>query len=268
MRIPKLGLGTWRMGEDARLRQAEVNALHEGLDLGVNLIDTAEMYGGGAAEEIVGEAIRGRRDDVFVVSKVLPQNASRDGTIRAAEDSLRRLGTSYIDLYLLHWESPHPLEGTLEAFEQLVHEGKVRHFGLSNFDRRAMEAADAKPAGAGIAADQVLYNLKRRGIEAGLLPWCAERGICVMAYTPLEQGDLTHHDALAEVARRHETTSPQVALAWAMHHEHVVAIPKASNRRHVRENAAALDLWLSDDDLAVLDRAFPPPRSETPLEIL
>jgi diketogulonate reductase-like aldo/keto reductase len=266
--MPAFGLGTWRMGESGRMRQAEVEALRLGLDLGVRLIDTAEMYGSGEAERIVADALQGRRDDVFLVSKVLPHNASRAGTLAAAEKSLKRLRTDRLDLYLLHWEGPHPVEETLEAFVRLREQGKVRHYGLSNFDSTALQEADRAPGGAEIAVDQVLYNLERRAIEWDLLPWCQERQVAVMAYSPLEQGRLRGRRALEEVARRHGVTPTQVALAWTLRVPGVVTIPKATRPEHVREDVAAADLVLEEEDLTALDHGFPPPTGAAPLETL
>jgi diketogulonate reductase-like aldo/keto reductase len=266
--MPAFGLGTWRMGESGRLRQAEVDALRLGLDLGVGLVDTAEMYGSGEAERIVAEALSGRRDEIFLVSKVLPQNASRAGTLAAAERSLKRLRTDRLDLYLLHWEGPHPLEETLHAFVRLREQGKVRHYGVSNFDAATLQEADGAPGGDAIAANQVLYNLERRAIEWDLLPWCQERGIVVMAYSPLEQGRIGRRRALEDVARRHGVTPMQVALAWTLRLPGVVTIPKATRPEHVREDVAAQELVLADEDLAALDGAFPPPTKAVPLETL
>jgi diketogulonate reductase-like aldo/keto reductase len=270
--IPILGQGTWNMGEDPSARQAEVAALRLGLDLGMTLVDTAEMYGEGGAEEVVGEAIAGRRDDVFLVSKVYPHNASRAGVRAACERSLRRLRTDCLDLYLLHWRGGVPLAETLEAFERLRTEGKIRDYGVSNFDTDDMLEAAALPEGSHIAANQVLYNLVKRGIEWDLLPWCRERGIPVMAYSPLEstpaeQRALLGRPQLAEVARRHDATPAQVALAWLLRQDGVVTIPKAVQSAHVRANRVALDLAprLAPDDLALLDAAFPPPGRRRPL---
>jgi diketogulonate reductase-like aldo/keto reductase len=264
--MPVLGLGTWEMGERTGQRKEEVAALRLGLDLGMTLIDTAEMYGSGGAEEVVGEAIRGRRDAVFVVTKVLPQNASREGTERACERSLGRLRTDRIDLYLLHWPGRHPLAATLEAFERLRSQGKIRHYGVSNVDHREMAEAETMPGGAGIACDQVLYNLARRGIERNLLPWCRNRGVVVMAYSPFDQGRLRERPALARVASRHGVGRALVALAWTIREEGVVTIPKASDPEHVRENARAAGLRFTPDDLAELDRAYPAPPRDIPLE--
>ena len=266
--MPVLGQGTWLMGEDPHRRAQEVSALKLGLDRGMTLVDTAEMYADGGAEKVVAEAIRGRRQEVFLVSKVLPDNASGRGAIRAAERSLQRLGTEWIDLYLLHWPGRHPLEGTLEAFERLAEQGKIRHFGVSNFDLHEMVAAERLPAGGRVATNQVLYNLERRGIEQKLLPWCSLREIVVMAYSPLERGRLGQKEALEKVAKRHGVTPTQAALAWTLRRDGVVAIPKASRPEHVRENAAAAALTLTDEDLTELDRAYPTPLRELPLEIL
>jgi diketogulonate reductase-like aldo/keto reductase len=266
--IPVLGQGTWGMAEDARRRESEVAALRLGLDLGMTLIDTAEMYADGAAEELVAEAIAGRRDDVFLVSKVLPDHASRRGTIVACEDSLRRLGTDRLDLYLLHWRGRVPLEETLDAFTALVHAGKIRHWGVSNFDVSDMKELVGQPGGAAVATDQVLYNLTRRGIEYDLLPWCRQRRLPIMAYSPIEQGRMLGHPGLRGVAVRHGATAAQLALAWLLRQESLTAIPKAGTPAHVRENRAALDLRLTEEDLATLDRAFPPPTGPRPLEML
>jgi diketogulonate reductase-like aldo/keto reductase len=266
--LPVLGQGTWNMGERAAARQAEVAALRLGLDLGMTLIDTAEMYAAGGAEQVVGEAIAGRREDVFLVSKVLPENASRTGTVSACEQSLRRLGTDVIDLYLLHWEGPHPLAGTLAAFEQLERAGKIRFFGVSNFDLDLMDRCEALPQGPRLHANQVLYNLARRGAEGRLLPACIEREILFMAYSPLEQGRLRRSAALREVARRHGVSPWRVALAWTLRWPGVVAIPKSSNPEHVRDNAAAAALALEAEDLAALDRDFPAPPPDAALETL
>ena len=266
--MPAVGQGTWRMGEDPRRRREEVKALQLGFDLGMTLVDTAEMYADGGAEGVVAEAIRGRRDEVFVVTKVLPQNASYDGTIEAAERSLKRLGTGWVDLYLLHWPGSHPLEGTLEAFGRLAESGKIRHYGLSNFNLEEMKRAEGLHGGIGVAVDQVLYNLERRGMERHLLPWCAERRIALMAYSPFEQARLRQDDVLIHIARRHAATAMRVALAWTIRYEEVMAIPKASKVDHVRDNAAAADLCLTEEDLYELERVFPPPAGDAPFEML
>ena len=267
--IPRLGQGTWHMGDRPGSRADEVAALRAGLDLGMTLIDTAEMYGNGAAEELVAEAIDGRRDEVFLVTKVLPSNASRRGTVDACERSLRRLRTDRIDLYLLHWRGGVSLDETVDAFVSLVDAGKIRHWGVSNFDVSDMEALLQHPQGQGCATNQVLYNLARRSPEHRVLPFCQERRVPIMAYTPLEQGRL--HDAdgvLTAVARRHDVTSMQIALAWVLSQDGVFAIPKAGRIAHVEENRAALDIVLTDTDLAELDRAFPRPDDVGGLETL
>jgi diketogulonate reductase-like aldo/keto reductase len=268
--IPVLGQGTWNLGDDARQRSSEVDALRLGLDLGMSLIDTAEMYGSGAAERLVGEAIRGRRDGVFLVSKVLPQNASARGTVRSCEESLKRLETDRIDLYLLHWRGDIALEETLEGFESLLHSGKIRYWGVSNFDVADLEELVALAGGDKVATDQVLYNLTRRGIERDLLPWCRTRShrIPVMAYSPIEQGRLLEHPALRAVAARHEATPSQVALAWVLRAEGVIAIPRTGKIAHVRDNRAALDLRLTQQDLQELEGAFPAPTRKRALEML
>jgi diketogulonate reductase-like aldo/keto reductase len=258
------------MGEDHAKRQTEVAALRLGLDLGMTLIDTAEMYGEGGAETVIAEAIAGRRPDVFLVSKVSPHHATRRGAVEACERSLKRLKTDYLNLYLLHWRGAVPIVETLAAFQALKRARKIRDYGVSNFDRSDMEEASGVPGGNEIATDQVLYNLKHRGIEWDLLPWCRERGIPTMAYSPIEhsprqQRGMLDHPQLQAVATRHGATPAQVALAWLLHQEGIVVIPKASTVAHVRENRAALDLTLTDEDLRELDRAFPPPCRKMPL---
>ncbi|MGB3537556.1 MAG: aldo/keto reductase [Mesorhizobium sp.] len=264
--VPVFGLGTWKMGEDSRHASAEADALKLGLDLGATLIDTAEMYGN--AEAVVGEAIAGRRDAVFLVSKVLPSNASRSGTIAACERSLKRLHTDRIDLYLLHWRGGVPLGETVEAFEALKAAGKIRHWGVSNFDADDMEELFGLPDGRNCQTNQVLYNLSRRGPEFDLVPWCRKVGMPIMAYSPVEQGRLARSGKLETIAARHGTTPAQVALAWATAQPGVIAIPKASRPEHVRQNIAALDISLTPQDLAELDRAFPPPARKKPLEMI
>jgi diketogulonate reductase-like aldo/keto reductase len=259
------------MGEDPAERETEIAALRLGLELGMTLIDTAEMYGEGAAEELIGEAIADRRTDVFLVSKVYPHNATRQGTVQACERSLRRLGSEYLDLYLLHWRGAVPLIETIEAFQALKRAGKILDYGVSNFDADDMEEAFALPGGAEIVTDQVLYNLVHRGIEWDLLPWCRERGVPIMAYSPIghsgtEKKQIFGNPTLKLVALRHQATPAQVALAWLLQLD-VVAIAKASNPAHVRENRAALDLKLTKRDFIELDEAFPPPRRKIPLEV-
>ena len=266
--IPTLGQGTWGMAEDARHRKDEVAALRVGFDLGMTLVDTAEMYADGGAEALVGEAIAGRRDELFLISKVLPENATRPGTLAACEHSLQRLGTDRLDLYLLHWRGNVPLEETLDAFAALIDTGKIRYWGVSNFDVVDMIELRGLADGRNAATDQVLYNLTRRGIEYDLMPWCRNRNVPIMAYSPIEQGRLLDHEELKDVAVRHNAQPAQVALAWLLRQDGVVAIPKAANVAHVRENHAALALYLTREDLAALDRAFPAPTEATPLAML
>jgi diketogulonate reductase-like aldo/keto reductase len=266
--IPVIGQGTWRMGERAGERAVEVAALRAGLDLGLGLIDTAEMYGDGGAEVITGEAIAGRRDEVFLVSKVLPQNASRKGTIRACEQSLKRLGTDRIDLYLLHWRGSYPLAETLAAFLDLQRQGKIRGFGVSNFDPGDMAEWLALDGAEATQTNQVLYNVTARGIEFDLLPMQIGHKIPVMSYCPLAQGDMAAVNALAPIARRHDVTLAQVLLAWVVRSPHVFAVPKSRNAARLRENAAAVDLQLTPEDLAAIDAAFPPPPQARPLEMV
>jgi diketogulonate reductase-like aldo/keto reductase len=267
-RLPVLGQGTWRMGEDPRRRRQEADALRLGLDLGLTLVDTAEMYAAGKAEEVVGDALQGRRESVFLVTKVLPENASYEGTMAAAERSLRRLRTDRIDLYLLHWESPHPFEGTLRAFEALRREGKILHHGVSNFDLDRMGRSERLPGGSRIAANQVYYSLQHRGIERRLVPRCRETGVVLMAYSPLEQGRLEVRPALEEAARRHAASPQQVALAWTIREPGVMAIVKSAEPDRIRANRAAADLVLTAQDLAAIDAAYPSPAADTPLETL
>ena len=266
--VPVLGQGTWGMGEQARRAADEATALRLGLDLGMTLIDTAEMYGDGGAEEVVADAIAGRRSEVFLVSKVLPENASRRGTIDACERSLKRIGTDRLDLYLLHWRGSVPLTETLEAFTELIETGKIRYWGVSNFDTNDMAELATLPGGAACATNQVLYNLSRRGIEFDLVPWCRDHHMPVMAYSPEEQGRLLDHPALKAIATARGATPAQVALAWLLHQSGTIVIPKATNPSHVRENRAALDLKLAAEDLAALDKAFPPPTRKRALEML
>lgn len=266
--VPTLGQGTWAMGEDSRHRKEEVAALQLGLDLGMSLIDTAEMYANGRAEEVVGEAIAGRRQHVFLVSKVLPSNASRRGTLKACEGSLRRMKTECLDLYLLHWRGSFPLGETVEAFDELTRAGKIKFWGVSNFDTPDMQEVHGLAGGKAMATNQVLYNLKRRGIEYDLLDWCRQRQISIMAYSPIEQGRMLENKVLKSVASRHGATAAQVALTWLLRQPEVIVIPKAASLEHVRENRGALDIRLTIEDLADLDGAFPPPKSKVPLEML
>jgi diketogulonate reductase-like aldo/keto reductase len=264
--LPVLGLGTWKMGEDRARAADEVRVVQRALELGISLIDTAEIYASGGSERVVGEAIHGRRDQVFLVTKVAPSNASRRGTIRACEGSLKRLGTEVIDLYLLHWIGGTPVAETIEAFETLKAAGKIRAWGVSNFDTDDMEAI---PADAQCAANQVLYNPQSRGIEFNLLPYCHAHGIPVMAYTPLGQsGRVLKHAAILEIAERHGATPAQVALAWSIRQPGVVTIPKTATLARVEENLGAVNLTLTEADLADIDRAFPPPRAKRPLEMI
>jgi diketogulonate reductase-like aldo/keto reductase len=256
------------MGESTKTYESEVNALRHGLDLGLSLIDTAEMYGEGGAEEVIAKAIANRRSEVFLVSKVYPHNASKRGAIAACERSLNRLKTDYLDLYLLHWRGSVPLAETLEAFETLKHSGKIRSYGVSNFDTEDMEEAERLPGGKEIATNQVLYNLTRRGIELNLLPWCRQRHIPVMAYSPVEQGRLLNHRTLKAIAQDRGVTPAQVAIAWLLHQQDVIVIPKSSHIEHAKQNRAALDLKLSTSELATLDEAFPPPAKPVPLQML
>jgi diketogulonate reductase-like aldo/keto reductase len=256
------------MGDNSRRRKEEIAAIRAGLDLGSTVIDTAEMYGSGAAEKLVGEAIHGRREGVFLVSKVLPEHATRRETITACERSLKRLATDHLDLYLLHWRGDVPLEETVAGFSALQEAGKIRYWGVSNFDTPDMEELVGITGGADVATNQVLYNLVRRGIERDLLPWCAAKRLPIMAYSPIEQGRMLKHRELREVAGRIGATSAQVALAWVTGTDGVMAIPKAGTVDHVKENCAALDLHLTADDRALLDGAFPPPAGKVPLEML
>jgi diketogulonate reductase-like aldo/keto reductase len=265
--VVALGQGTWGIGEDRRRRSAEVAALRLGLDLGMTLIDTAEMYADGGAEEVVGEAIDGRRADVFLVSKVLPHHATRRGTVAACHASLKRLRTERLDLYLLHWREDIPLADTLDAFHSLVQSGDIRHWGVSNLDTAEMEELIELDGGE-VATNQVLYNLARRGIEYDLLPWCRALRIPVMAYSPIEQGRLLANHTLHRVASRHNATAAQIALAWVLRQRDVIAIPKAATLDHVRENREAFDITLTREDLDDLDREFRPPSRKVPLELL
>ena len=263
--VPAIGQGTWYMGEDPARRPAEVAALQQGIDLGMNLIDTAEMYAEGGAEEVVGQAIAGRRDQVFLISKVYPHNASQRGVPAACERSLKRLGTDVIDLYLLHWRGQYPLEETVEAFERLREQGKIRRWGVSNFDVDDLRELHNPEC----ATNQVLYNPAQRGIEFDLLPWSRQRGLPTMAYCPLAQaGQLLQHSVMAEIAERHGATPAQVSLAWVTRDDGVIAIPKAVAPEHVRLNAAAGALTLTSEDLRAIDRAFPAPKRKQHLAMV
>jgi diketogulonate reductase-like aldo/keto reductase len=265
--VPMLGLGTWRMGERASERTAEVKALKLGLELGIRLIDTAEMYGEGKAEEIVAEALGGRREEIYIVSKVYPHNASRKGAIAACERSLKRLETDRLDLYLLHWRGSHPLAETVEAFEALKKDGKIRNWGVSNLDAGDMDELAGVPNGKNCASNQVLYHLGSRGIEWQLLKKCQASKIMVMAYSPLGQGPLLRKPALGKIADKHKCDPAAVALAWVLRQPGVVTIPKATKPEHVRANIKALDVKLDAEDLAALDAAFPPPKRVASLDM-
>jgi diketogulonate reductase-like aldo/keto reductase len=268
MALPRLGQGTWNLGDSAARRKDELAALREGIALGMTLIDTAEMYGNGRSESLVGEAIAGKRQQITLVTKVLPTNASRKGVVRACEASLQRLKTDNVDLYLLHWSGSHPLEETVRGFEDMLGAGKIRAWGVSNLDLSEMHRLVGVQGGQACAANQVLYNLSRRGIEFDLLPWCGARKMPVMAYTPIEQGRILGHQALVDLAARLGATPAQVALAWVLRQDGVVTIPKAGTVAHVRENRKALDLKLDAAALKTLDAAFPPPKKARPLEML
>jgi diketogulonate reductase-like aldo/keto reductase len=267
-RVPAYGQGTWHMGENSNHAEEEAASLRLGIELGMMLIDTAEMYGNGRAEELVARAAAGRRDDLFIVSKVLPYNASAKGVVEACERSLRRLNTDRIDLYLLHWRGSVPLADTLAGFDRLQRAGKIRHHGVSNFGADDIREWAALGGGEAVASNQILYNLTRRGPEWDVIPWCRERRVSIMAYSPIEQGRMLGHKALAEVAGRHGATPAQVALAWLLRQDGMIVIPKARRAAHLRENMGALDLALDDADLAALDRAFPPPKGRSPLGML
>jgi diketogulonate reductase-like aldo/keto reductase len=267
-RVPALGQGTWGMGEHAHTRAPEIASLRAGLDLGLSLIDTAEMYGDGRTEALVGEAIAGRRDEVFLVSKVYPHNASREGMRSACTNSLRRLKTDRIDLYLLHWGGSVPIGETVQSFQRLQRDGHIRHWGVSNLDTQAMQELWSAAGGEAVQANQLLYNLARRGIEWDLLPWQRERGIATMAYSPIEQGRLLKHRGLAHFAQRHGITPSQAALAWLLAKDDVIAIPKTASVARLQENIGALAHPLDAAALAELDALFPPPDGPSPLEMI
>ncbi|QHM95245.1 aldo/keto reductase [Kosakonia sacchari] len=271
---PAIGQGTWYMGENTRLRQKEVDALRAGVDLGLTLIDTAEMYADGGAEEVVGEALQGGlRDKVFLVSKVYPWNAGGKKAIAACEASLRRLKTEVLDLYLLHWRGNYSLAETVEVMETLIAQGKIRRWGVSNLDHSDMQELMRVRGGDACATNQVLYHLGSRGIEYDLLPWCQQRAMPVMAYCPLAQAGrlrdgLLENSTVREIAAAHGVSAAQILLAWVISHQGVIAIPKASSVVHVQENAAALNITLSSDELIRLDNAFPAPGRKTPLDVV
>jgi len=266
--VPAFGLGTWNIGDTRSQRAEEIATLRAGLDAGATLIDTAEMYGEGRSEELVGEAITGRRDEVFLVTKVYPHNASRKGVPAACERSLKRLKTDRLDLYLLHWRGSVPLEETVIGFEELRRAGKIRLWGVSNFDTDDMEELFEVPDGPNCATNQVLYNVTRRGPEYDLLPWMTERGMPLMAYSPIEQGRIPRRGALQKVAEKHGASAFQIALAWLLQKPGVIAIPKAASPEHVRDNRRALEIRLDPEDLAAIDAEFPPPKRKRPLEMI
>ncbi|PLC39984.1 aldo/keto reductase [Ralstonia pickettii] len=267
-RVPALGMGTWNMGDNRATRAEEIATLRLGLDLGLRLIDTAEMYGEGLSESLIGEAIAGRRDEVFLVSKVYPHNASRRGIAAACERSLRRLGTDRLDLYLLHWRGDVPFEDTLEGLQALQREGKIRQYGVSNLDLSDMEEWWDAPGGDQTAVNQLLYNLSRRGIEWDVLPWLRERRVPVMAYSPIEQARLVRHPKLVRFAQESGMTPAQVALAWLLANDDIIAIPKTGHRDRLRENIGALSHPLTAEQLATLASIFPPPKGPRALEML
>jgi diketogulonate reductase-like aldo/keto reductase len=266
--VPALGQGTWNMGDEPRLRQQEIDTLRHGIELGLTLIDTAEMYGDGRSEELVGEAIQGRRDEVFLVTKVYPHNASRRAMPASCENSLRRLRVETIDLYLLHWPGGVPIAETVDTFESLRRAGKIRHWGVSNLDLAHMQALQAAAGGDGVQVNQLLYNLGRRGIEWDLLPWLRRHRVPVMAYSPIEQGRLLRKPALVALAKRVGMTAAQVAIAWLLAQDGVIAIPKTGRRERLEENAAALARPLTPAELRELDAIFAPPTGPMPLEML
>ena len=266
--VPALGQGTWEIGDDPVWRDEEQQALSRGIDLGMTLIDTAELYGDGRSERLVGEVIAGRREEVFLVSKVRPENASEMKMMLACEKSLERLKVDRLDLYLLHWEGHVPLEETVEAFRELVDEGMIARWGVSNLDLRAMEQLMEIDGGQDCAANQLLYNLGSRGVEFDLLPWMQARDIPMMAYSPLGRGGLLEHPLIVDIADRHNASPAQVALAAVLRHDGVIAIPKASSVDHVEANADARDIQFDAEDLERLDQAFPPPTHDTPLDII
>ncbi|MGZ8268573.1 MAG: aldo/keto reductase [Burkholderiales bacterium] len=267
-RIPAFGMGTWRMGESRAAREREIAALRHGIDLGIRLIDTAEMYGEGTAETLVAQALAGRRDEVFIVSKVYPHNASRTGAIAACERSLKRLRTDRIDLYLLHWRGNVPFGETVAAFEQLRRTGKIRHWGVSNLDLDEMQSLVGVPDGASVATNQLLYNLERRGIEWDLLPWLRSRRIPVMSYSPLEQARLLRNRKLAALAQRHGMRPAQMALAWLLAQDDMIVIPKSTDPDRLQENVGTLEIVLTPEQLTALDALFPPPSDLSPLAML
>jgi diketogulonate reductase-like aldo/keto reductase len=266
--VPALGMGTWYLGEDPDRHDIQLSALRTGIDIGLTLIDTAEMYGDGAAEELVGKAISGRRDDVFLVSKVLPHHGTKRGTAEACQRSLQRLGTDHLDLYLLHWRGRVPLAETVEAFEALVDRGLIGRWGVSNLDVADVDELVTVPGGDHAQTDQVLYNLARRGPEYDLIPWCRTAGMPLMVYSPVDHGRLLGHPAVLDMARAKGVTAAQLAIAWVLRLPDVFAVAKCSTRAHVIENRAAMEIRFTSAESAELDRHFPPPFSKVPLEVL
>lgn len=266
--IPAFGMGTWMIGESKARRAEEIATLQLGIELGIRLIDTAEMYGEGESEKLIGEAIQGRREKLFLVSKVYPHNASRQGVAAACERSLKRLGVDCLDLYLLHWRGSVPFSETVEAFEKLKDQGKIRHWGVSNLDTEDMRELYSVPDGQEVAVNQVLYNLTRRGVEWDLLPWCEQHRIPVMAYSPIEQARLLSLRRFTELAKEHDLSAPQLALAWLLRRDGMIVIPKTSSRKHLEENFSALNITLNNALLEKLDEIFPPPHRATPLQML
>ena len=263
----QLGLGTWQMGVSPDNHADEVNALRAGIDMGVTVVDTAEMYAGGKAEEVTGEAIAGLRERIFLVTKVLPSNASLSGTVSACERSLVRLNVEYVDLYLLHWPGSHPLQETIEAFESLRHRGLIKQWGVSNFDVDEMENLYHHAAGEQCAVNQVYYSLGSRGIEYDLLPWQAKKGVATMAYCPLDQGRIINDSRMTPIADKHEATVAQIALAYIMIRPNVIPIPKSAKVSRVVENVKAREIALDGEDLQLLDELFPPPAAKVPLKM-
>jgi len=266
-KVPQLGLGTWKMGERGGSKREEIAAVQLAIDLGMTLIDTAEMYGEGGSEKMIAEAISGRRDKLFLVSKIYPHNASRTNTQVACERSLRRLNTDRIDLYLLHWRGRPPLSETMEAFQKLKADGKIRHYGVSNLDTSDMEELWGVDGGPLTQVNQVYYNPAARGIEFDLLPWQRKHRVPIMAYSPVDQAKLATDRTLAAIGKRHSATAAQVALAWGLRHPDSIVIPKAVKPEHLRQNAAALDIKLTPEDLAEIDKAFPPPKKKQRMEM-
>lgn len=266
--IPALGIGTWNMGETTADAAQEIASIRKAIELGMTVVDTAEMYADGRSEEVVGEAIQSLRDDAFLVSKVYPYNASAQGTIEACERSLKRLGTDHLDLYLLHWRGSYRLEETVSAFEKLKADGKIRNWGVSNFDTDDMDELFSVTDGKNCAANQVLYNLSRRGPEYDLLPWCQSHSVPIMAYSPIEQGRILSNHELIRIAKAYQATPAQVALAFLLERDGVMPIPKSSNPERVAENRGATELEITDEDWAALDAAFPPPQKKVSLEML